>query len=352
MAALSDGIVTAAIILVAAFAGGAFGAAVGAIPAFAISGGFVIVGELWASLTAGGSGAASDLANTITHSLALGPLFGPHVAFAGGAAGAAYAARKGYVDAEFEYYAAKHVVDPLGSRLDVLAVGGVFGLLGVLIRRGSLAVGLPLNSIALAVVVSGVVHRLAFGYPLLGAGRGDAVLDATAYEPDRLRGPLANGGSPADEEDDADEQFVVESWVPETYEWHHVVALGVVVGALAGAITAASGSLLLAFGISAASLGLSQTDHDWIVPTHGITLPSATAAVAVAGGAAAATLAPALLVGAVFGTLGAVVGEVAQRSVYARGHTHVDSGFVAILLVSVLVALLALVGVFQSAAVV
>ena len=75
--------------LLAAFAGGRFGAAVGAIPAFIITGLAAVVGAAVAIITGDGS---------LVGAIAFGPFLGPHTAFAGGVAGAAYAAKKGKLD--------------------------------------------------------------------------------------------------------------------------------------------------------------------------------------------------------------------------------------------------------------
>ncbi|PSP50580.1 hypothetical protein BRC75_00400, partial [Halobacteriales archaeon QH_7_69_31] len=116
-------------LLVAAFAGGALGAAVGALEAFSLAGVLIVVGE--ATDLAGGAAtpaAGDDLAalgsTGLTASVGLGPLFGPHVAFAGGAAATAFAARQGHLDTDFGYHEAKHVTRALGPRVDVMAVGG------------------------------------------------------------------------------------------------------------------------------------------------------------------------------------------------------------------------------------
>lgn len=83
-------------LIIAAFADGAFGAAIGALPAFIVTGLMVIAGE------AGGLGG-------VTGDIAFGPVFGPHIAFAGGAAAAAYAAKKGYMNSGFDVHESKNI---------------------------------------------------------------------------------------------------------------------------------------------------------------------------------------------------------------------------------------------------
>ena len=75
--------------LIAAFGGGVFAAAIGAVPAFIMTGVFSIVGAV-----AGMCGAA-DASNILINYFAFGSFFGPHIAFAGGVAAAAYAKKKG-----------------------------------------------------------------------------------------------------------------------------------------------------------------------------------------------------------------------------------------------------------------
>ena len=70
-------------LLVVAFAGGAFGAALGAYPAFALSGLVVVAGEAASAASgppASAPGALALGAAGVTASVGLGPAFGPHVA--------------------------------------------------------------------------------------------------------------------------------------------------------------------------------------------------------------------------------------------------------------------------------
>ncbi len=121
--------------LIAAFAGGAFGAAVGALPAFIFTGFMVIAGEaaniVGRYFAAAGPGKASELgAVGITGSIAFGPVFSPAISFAAGAAAAAYAAKRGYMETGFDFHEAKNIAFAQGTKPDVLVVGGVFGIFG------------------------------------------------------------------------------------------------------------------------------------------------------------------------------------------------------------------------------
>ncbi|MDO4565757.1 MAG: hypothetical protein Q4B42_00340 [Oscillospiraceae bacterium] len=135
--------------LLAAFGGGVMGALLGGLPCFVMTGLIVIAGTI-ASL----AGDASAFAG-----VAFGSFFGPHVAFCGGAAATAYAARKGLIEN------GQSLDSTMGTgAADPLIVGGVFGILGYLINfLYSNVLGLPTDTIAMTVVTSGIIARLVFG---------------------------------------------------------------------------------------------------------------------------------------------------------------------------------------------
>ena len=94
--------------------------------------------------------------------MAFGPLFGPHIAFAGGVAAVAYAARTG------KDVGGKDIGVPLISleRPDVLLVGAGFGMFGYVVQFGISKIpwfGALIDSVALTVILSAFVVRLAFG---------------------------------------------------------------------------------------------------------------------------------------------------------------------------------------------
>lgn len=345
-------------LLVAAFAGGAFGASVGALPAFAFTGLMVIAGEaanlIGNALAAEvGSVAAADIGVGITGSVAFGPVFGPHISFAGGAAAAAYAAKKGYMNTGFPFHMAKDITFAHGTKVDVLVVGGLFGVLGAVIRQGSAAFGLPWDPIAMGVVLSALAHRLAFGYDLIGPVGGNGLLDMSPFgrgEKRSDRTPETDAGAPKD-------RFVVEPWLPHQYKWGGITMLGLVAGLLGAYIAIETGSPFLAFGISAASLLFLNLGVEQFPVTHHITLPASTAALAVTASGAnveSALLSGAspiggLAVGAVFGVVCALFGELFQRLFYAHGDTHWDPPAAAIVFGTLLTAGLHLTDVFGTA---
>ncbi|WP_336360849.1 hypothetical protein [Haladaptatus sp. ZSTT2] len=346
------------VLAIAAFAGGAFGAALGALPAFIFTGFMVMVGEaaniLKAELGAAGVASADAINVGITGSIAFGPVFGPHISFAGGAAAAAYAARKGYMDTGFDYFEAKNIAHALGTKPDVLVVGGAFGILGMVIRQLSGGLGLPWDPIAMGVVLSAIFHRLVLGFPVIGDARGRGLLDMSPFEREEMRQTaeggkvIADGGQPV-AEGGATRRFKVEPWLPHQYEWTNVAMIGLVVGILAAYTAVKTGSFFLAFGISAASLVFLALGIEQIPVTHHIALPASTAAlVIVPETAATVPILPALAIGALFGVSGALTGEVIQRVFYAHADTHFDPPAAAIVVNSFAIAVLAFVGVFPQ----
>ena len=337
--------------LLAAFAGGALGAAIGALQTFSLAGLMVIVGELYALVyrTTGFDPAPVD----ITGSIAFGVVLGPHVAFGGGAGAVAFAAKRGYLDTDFQYHEAKHITRGLGSRPDVLLVGGLFGIVGYLVTTASRTLGMPTDPVALGVVVSAVVHRVALGYDLIGTSPG-RLFDMSPFERGERR--TADGELTAD---GGRGQLVVEPWLAYQYRWSHVTVLGAVVGILGGYIAYHTASAFLAFGISVVALAFLCAGIAEIPVTHHMSLPASTIVVAsvettgpITPEAVAATLplGEAIVLGAVFSVIGALVGEVAQRVFYAHADTHLDPPAASIVVTTLLIGGLALFGILPSAA--
>ncbi|WP_436928890.1 hypothetical protein [Halosimplex halobium] len=341
-----DGGLLAVDLLLVAFAGGAVGAALGGYAAYGLAGLVVTVGEI-AGVTAGAGGSplvadSADLGTAgVTGLVGYGPVLGPHVAFAGAAAAAAYAGRKGHLDTDFAYHEAKHLAAPLGPRPGALAVGGVFGVLGYWLAQLSLRLGLPWDPVAASVVASALLHRAVFGYPLLGRLDTD-LLDMSPYEEGDRRMAADGDGARS-----LAGRYVVEPWLPYQSDWATVGLLGLVVGVFAGFLAVATGSYFLAFGIAATGLLFLTAGVDRFPVTHHMALPAGIAALALPD--AGPTVA--ILVGGAFGVLAGLVGELAQRVLYAHADTHLDPPSVAIVVTTLLVALLDLAGVFQQAAV-
>ncbi|MFC6825270.1 hypothetical protein [Halopelagius fulvigenes] len=346
---------TAGGMLVAAFAGGAFGAAIGGQPAFIFTGFLVIAGEAGnVAAEAVASAANVDPAQVgalgLTGSIAFGPVFGPHISFAAGAAASAYAAKRGYMETDFDYHPAKDINYAFGTKPDVLLVGGLFGVAGYLMAQAMMAFALPWDPIAMAVVLSAVLHRVAFGYDLIGQPS-EGLLNMRPFAEERLRnegqgvtdGGQAHGGPM--------NRLLVEPWLPQQYKWLNVGLLGLVVGVLGAYIGYATGSVYLGFGISAFSLVFLSIGIENVPVTHHITLPSSTAAFAMAPEGTSVGSLPLIevaLVGAAIGVACALFGELFQRVFYAHGDTHLDPPAAAIVFGTFLVAVLAALGVFPG----
>jgi hypothetical protein len=147
-------------LILAAFGGGIFGSLIGGTTAFIFTGFTGLVG-IAVLLGTGDS--------TFLDTIAFGPFFGPHVAFVGGVAAAAYSGVKKaslgsseearlYVDGPDTVTPIFRVKDPV-----VLLVGGVFGIGGLLVNQLIVGTGLAVDTIAMTVVTMGIVARLAFG---------------------------------------------------------------------------------------------------------------------------------------------------------------------------------------------
>jgi len=363
--ALSD--LLAVELLLAAFAGGAFGAAIGALPSFSLAGLVVVVGESYAMGVRSLDGAVPV---DVTGQVAFGVVLGPHVAFGGGAAAVAYAARRGYVDSTGSPYTAKDVTRGLGSRPDVLAVGGAFGVVGYWIATAAGSLAVPVDPVALGVVGSALAHRVALGYSVVGAPlarlRDGDLFETSSYArpgdgtaetaDDRETAVSPDGGSPVGDEDPR----AVEPWLPYQYRWGHVATLGAVVGVLSAYTAYLTGSAFLAFGITAAALVLLAADAAEVPVTHHMALPASTVVVALAGVsggtpaptavAGSVSLGTALVTGGILGVLGGLLGELFQRAFYAHAETHLDPPAASIVVTSGVVAALALAGVLPTAA--
>jgi len=316
MAALTD-----PTLWITALAGGAFGAAIGALPAFIMTGFAVIAGEALGIGGGLGGDAVIDSGSAITGSIGFGPIFGPHISFAAGAAAAAYAAKQGYIDD------GKNILWAAGTNhIDVLLVGAVFGAIGHLGTSSLNLIGFPTDNIAVMVFVSALLHRVVFGYSVIGEVTGSGLFDVSPWERDEDEAPGI--------------------WLPWQYKWGNVALIGIFGGILGAFIYQATGSTTLSFGISAASLIFLQAGTDNIPVTHHITLPGSVGAV----GAAAAGYSPALvlIVGGFFGLFGATMGEVCNRVFFMHGKTHVDPPAFGILMSGLLSAVLTAAGVLGS----
>jgi hypothetical protein len=348
--------------ILAALAGGAFGAALGALPAFIFTGFMVIAGEAanlaGRAIAQAGPGDPSNLgALGITGLVAFGPPFSPAISFAGGAAAAAYAADRNYMQSGFDFHNAKHIPYALGTKPDVLAVGAIFGVIGYWLQTLFGGLALPFDGIAMGVTVSALIHRLAFGYPLIGDTQGYGLLDMSPFENEEMRvmGQAAtDGGEDGEAATDGgatSDRLLVEPWLPHQYKWGGVAAVGATVGLLGGFITVETGSVFLMFGISAASLVFLNCGIEQIPVTHHMALVGSAAAAAVAAdgsGLIAGGTTLAVIMAGIFGLGAGLFGELFQRVFYSHSDTHWDPPAAAIAFGSLVIGVLAIIGVFPG----
>lgn len=288
---------------VGAAGGGALGAALGALGGFALMGVIVVVATLLASV---------DPDTTLVGGLAFGPVFGPQVMFASGAAAAAYAT---YIR---RHDSARDIAQPLitYNNMSIVGVGAIFGVLGQFLAR--LAGSVPavhtsdgkeiamMDSLAVSVVLTALIAAALW-----------------ARKPAAIR----------------------QQWLP----WQHNAAAVLTIGAVAGAV---AGSVYLAwpeesrpmaglFLYGASALTLLALVFGKAVPvTHHITLPAALTAGVAAAHTDEATLILLAAVGA--GLLASVLAEVWARLVLERCRMHLDPPAVAIAIMATLLALIQL----------
>ncbi|WP_421901811.1 hypothetical protein [Maridesulfovibrio sp.] len=263
--------------LLVAFAGGIFGAAIGGLAAFVFVGILILVG-----VAAQATGA--DLL-----SVPLGAAFGPHVGgFASGVAAAAYAAKKGVLEG-----GGKDIVSPMMglNKPDVLLIGGIFGIVGYLLNYCFTLVNFPwTDTIALSVVVSGIIVRVLWGNGVFG----HVAEGSSRYEP-----------TPGTE------------WVPWQSSIGQRLIIGLGAGALSAYLTTAigvdNGGVVFGFAISAASLAFLFFGLQ-VPVTHHITL---IAAVVTASSGS-------ILMGTIFAMIAAVLGEFFADTFHVHGDTHID----------------------------
>jgi hypothetical protein len=201
------------------------------------------------------------------------------------------------------------------GRMDVLVVGGLFGVLGYLVHWALTASGIAgwTDAVALAVVVSNILARVVFG----------------------KTGPFGSVAHPHGRRFRPDDSA---SWLPWQQEWSHVLVIGAGVGLGAAYLTASSGlgtgREVLGFGISTLILTFLVMGNK-VPVTHHISMPAALGVMHGGG----------VVVGALCGVLGACLGEVASRVFLIHGDTHIDPPAAAIGAVATILLVLQAVGI-------
>ncbi|WP_243115958.1 hypothetical protein [Petrocella atlantisensis] len=272
--------------LLISFGGGVFAATIGALGAFIFVGFTGLVGI--GTILAGGEA-------TILNDIAFGSYLGPHIAFAGGVAAVAFAANKKKLMGDAN---GTDIVAPMFGLGDptVLLVGGIFGSLGYAINYLlSSVLAVQTDTIALTVVISGLIVRLVFGKTgLIGTFDGSKG-DVRRYFPEG--------------------KFFLFMLIL-------AAGLGLVVSNMAIALNIAA----IGFTISAASLIFAEMGLP-VPGTHHITM--------VAGLAAVSSGDP--YIGMAFGILSMIVGEVFTLVFNSHNDTHIDPPAGAIFICSFIV---------------
>lgn len=284
--------------LIGALAGGFLGATFGGLVAFVFTGFAVLIGV--AALIGSGSSAFLD-------TVAFGAVFGPHISFAGAIGALAFAARRGHIAN------GRDIVTPLVSlaRPSVLLVGAGFGLLGYVIQQLILLIpwfGSNTDAVALTVVISALVARVAFGRSGIIGKHSDGLTGRSRFAP-----------------------TAEHVWIGYQQRPSMALLLGLFIGGLSAwasvslleAFPDAPGVIFLGFGISAVSL-LFLAFGVGVPATHHITLVSAVAASALLGRATGLDPVVVVAVGAIVGAITALVGELFSRFWLIRGDTHID----------------------------
>ncbi len=260
-----------AIPIVASFGGGLIGALIGGLPAFIFAGFIGLAGV--GIIAAGGP-------DTILNSVVFGTMFGPHIAFAGGIAAAAYAANKKKVlESGMDIL---HSPSTIKNDPSVLFVGGVFGIIGFLVNELFIYINAPVDTVATTVFVSAILTRFIFGHSGLVGDTKPAGVEKRKY-------------------------------VDDSRMLSFIILYSFGIGIVTSYIVDLTQIEVFGFVVSAALLIFLQTGFN-IPCTHHITL--------VAGYATIAT--GSVIVGTVFAIIAGIVGNVVERTFNSYCDTHID----------------------------
>lgn len=287
--------------LIAAFGGGVFAAAIGAVPAFIMTGIFSVVGAVAAMC------GAADASNILINYFAFGSFFGPHIAFAGGVAASAYAKKKGITENGADVASALAGL----NEPDVLLVGGVFGMIGYLFKElvivslfaGNISPRLVTDAPGITVFCSAILVRLIFG------------------------GKLKTGSEVMSKGKNLGTVLVMSICFSTVVAGIYAAAVnaGVSVEAFGGSYH------VLIFGLAAIGLVFAIAGQPFY-GCHHIVIIAAEAAVqsyATTGNAYMA-----LAMGIVFGTISGLIGDIAGASINSGTDSHIDPPATAIFIMT------------------
>ncbi|WP_182171196.1 hypothetical protein [Flaviflexus equikiangi] len=313
--------------LVASFGGGAFGAAIGGQTAFIFTGLLYLIGL-------GGYLGGIDT-GAFMGSVVFGPVFGPHIAFLGGAAAAAYAAKKGVMAGGAN---GRDIVTPLAgiSRVDVLAVGGVFGMLGYLLNN------------VLAMVPAFTVNDPALQYGVETVGWTDTVALTIIIISIAVRFMFGTTGLFSTRDHKLLEVGEGKHWVEHQEGWGITAMHGFTSGLMSAFATImivvfyvtntgdygiVGYAQLIGWAISAVTLIFLSLGMKTPV-THHMTILASIAALKfapilvgssdIAEWADNSMIVVAVVIGGIVGALGGLLGEALARATNSNGDTHID----------------------------
>lgn len=278
--------------LLASFGGGILGAAIGGTSSFILTGFIAISGAIIALCTGN-----CDVLNLV----AFGSFLGPHIMFQGAVAATAYAGRKRFINNGADINQSLHILESPS----VLLIGGLFGIMGYLLRNGmEHFITMPIDYTACTVLVMGILTRLFFGKAQIF---GDTNCER--------------------------------EYIPNKKSLLYTILLGGGIGICVSGVGLSflnSGNYAntinnfpsMCFGISAVSLLLLQIGLKSPV-THHITLPAASAAILTGN----------LYIGILCGILCALFQEFFARSINSKCASHIDPPAATIFLSSFIIQL-------------
>lgn len=266
--------------LAAAFGGGIFGAAIGALPVFILTGVLAIAGGLLGM---------ANIAEFSIVNIAFGSFLGPHVTFAGGVAASAYAANKKRL-----LKSGADIVTPLYStgHYSVLFVGGIFGVLGFLcVYLFGAILQIPTDLPGAAVFVLALITRVTLGTStFIGTCSGEEKRPWFTSGKGFINHVLLGFGI-------------------------GIMVCGVGQSMLQSGIQSSAIAFypIVCFGISATSLIFAQTGFS-VPATHHVTLPSALAFV----------LSGSVVAGVAVAIINILFGDFIAKSLNSYCDTHID----------------------------
>lgn len=296
-------------LILASFGGGVFAASIGALPAFIMTGVFAVTGAIANMI------GAPEAGGFLVGTMAFGPFFGPWVSFAGGVAAAAYAKKKGLSEngADIATACASY------AKADVLLVGGVFGVIGILLKtyffdnffanaEGAVFANPQCVSDAgMIVFISGVVVRLVFGGKLKTSNK-------VISSGDALTTTLTIG--------------VTYSLVVAAVAMYTAVAAPDIYDTIAGSYA------VLIFGMAAVGLVFAEMGVAF-TGCHHIVIIAAEATVQSYATTQNAVLA--CVMGVVFGTIAAILGDIEGNMINCGTDSHIDNPAFAIFVMTFVV---------------